>query len=79
MQTEAQQEAATTTSLVAALQAMGKGRLAAPHQQLAATGAMDCAAARLPESHPSSLYKLPLTMHPAVKNSTQDELKVRRF
>ena len=77
MQTDAQQETANTTSLVAALQAMGKGRLADPHQQLAATGTTDCAAARLPQRHPSSLYKLPPTTHQAVKDSTQDELKVR--
>ena len=56
---------------------MGKGRLAAPHQQLAASDAIDCAAVRLPGSHPSSLYKLPQTMRPAVKDSAQDELKVR--
>ena len=76
MQTGSQQETATT-SLVAALQAMGKGRLAAPHQQPAATGSTDRAAASLRGRHPSSLYKLPPTMHPAVKDSTQDELRVR--
>ncbi len=79
MQTEAQQETATTTSLVAALQAMGKGRLAAPHQQLPAMAAVDCAAARLPGSHPSSLYRPPQTMHPAVEDDAHAELKVRWF